>query len=207
MSTYDRLQNHPDLIAICMACTRDDCHGECIEYTNKYRELCGLPPLQPAKKAKTNQAIRKYTGGSIQKYAAFGREQTMREWAEESGISYHALYQRIKKGMTLEEALETDPERKAPKIEAFGRSMTLRQWAAHTHIDYRTLHKRIQRGMPPEEALTKEVCSGQKHMLTYNGETHCLSEWARRLGCARSTLSEKVNRFEAEGACMDGGNH
>ena len=208
MSVNKCLAEHPDLIAVCMNCTQDDCRGECLKYRNKYRELMGAPKNE----SKYNR-----------KLEAFGKQMTLNEWAEESGIPYHTLHKRMRRGgMTLEEALNPDRAkkkkqkikepreagtRKAPGVEAFGRKQTLREWAAETGIDFRTLQKRIQRGMTAEEALTREVCSGRQHLLTYNGETHNLSEWARLLGCSRSRLSAEINRIERKGACCDGANH
>lgn len=37
-------------------------------------------------------------------------------------------------------------------------------------------------------------------MLTYNGETHCLREWARRIGITKRTLSVRIERWGLEKA-------
>ena len=71
MSVNKCLAEHPDLIAVCMNCTQNDCSGECLKYRNKYRELMGAPKNE----SKYNR-----------KLEAFGKQMTLNEWAEESGI-------------------------------------------------------------------------------------------------------------------------
>lgn len=161
MSHNKCMIDHPELIEICMSCTREDCRGECERYRAKFRELMGLPPLET-----------KPEPGRIEKR---GRP-------------------RIK---------GKEPKR----LEAFGKKLTIKEWAAETGIEYRTLHKRLEKGMPLEKALSREVCSGPVKLYTYNGESHSISEWARLLKCARSTLNMELNKAAKEGACCDGGNH
>ena len=156
MRHSDCIADHPDLIAICMACDRDDCTGTCLEYRNKHRELMGLPPLEETATKPVNRA---------------------------------------------------EPKRRGVKIAAFGKALTMKEWAKESGIQYKTLCMRFRNGMPAEEALTREVRSGHSHLLTYKGESHTISEWARLLGCARSTLQMEIGKIEREGACCDGRNH
>lgn len=132
MSHNDCLANHPDLIAICMACSRDDCTGECIKYRNKHRELLGLPQLEETDEKPRRAKQEKRTGpkrGRI-KIAAFGKEMTLKEWAAETGMGYHTLHTRLSSGMSPEEAL-TREVRSGPKhlLTYKGESHTIREWA------------------------------------------------------------------------------
>jgi len=60
-------------------------------------------------------------------------------------------------------------------------------------------HKAMQRGeyKPLDVAnYLKRTVSyhSRTHLITYNGETHSMSEWARILGVDRSVLSTRINR-------------
>lgn len=74
-----------------------------------------------------------------------------------------------------------------------GRTQTVTDWAAELGIAAPTLDARLARGWSVEKALTTpgETSSRKKsahRMLTYNGETHSLAEWNRRLGCSPTTI-------------------
>lgn len=151
MSKKESLADHQDLIAICMACDREECAGECIEYRNKYRELMGLPPLaayghEPKKAAHTKRGRKKGTNGSRIKITAFGKTMTMKEWAEESGIPYKTLYARFKKGMQPEEALSREV-RGGPRhlLTYKGESHTIKEWARLLGCARSTLNTEINK--------------------------------------------------------------
>lgn len=132
MSHNDCLANHPDLIAICMACNRDDCTGICLKFRNKHRELLGLPQLEETDEKPRRAKQEKRTGpkrGRI-KIAAFGKEMTLKEWAAETGIAYQTIRRRMQKGMPPEEAL-TREVRSGPShlLTYKGESHTISEWA------------------------------------------------------------------------------
>ena len=72
--------------------------------------------------------------------------------------------------------------------EAFGQYKTLGDWASEYDKDYYLLHSRINlSNMTLEDALTKDVKNIQT-LVSYKGETHNLSEWAKITGIKYSTL-------------------
>jgi hypothetical protein len=111
---------------------------------------------------------------------AFGRKQTLRQWAEEYRLPVATLSGRLKKH-AVEKALTlplygalSSPEMKAKFyrnrkssrfIEAFGQRKTLVEWSEEYGIKAAVLGARIsRRGMSPEEALTTPlVARGSRH--------------------------------------------
>jgi hypothetical protein len=68
------------------------------------------------------------------------------------------------------------------------------EWARTLGISHKTLNYRLKHwGL--EKALTTATIPPNRRrvrMLTYNGETHPLGEWARRFGIHGSTLSDRL---------------
>lgn len=86
---------------------------------------------------------------------AFGKTQSLTEWAEEYGIYPATLSARLKRGAKLEDSLHKG-NRAAPAVDitAFGRTQRLAKWAEEYGLNSVTLHSRIKRGVKPEDALT-----------------------------------------------------
>ena len=94
-------------------------------------------------------------------WTAFGRKQTLQDWAREFGLEYGTLRHRIlRRHCHIETALTTEfnrppPGRPARKVSAFGRKQTLQDWAREFGLKYATLLTRIKKkGMTLEKALT-----------------------------------------------------
>lgn len=90
------------------------------------------------------------------------RDQTQvaTEWARIVEIKPRTLLNRIERGWSTEDALNTPvapPRRRQVenKHTAFGKSMTLSEWAAEYGIDRERLRGRLRMGYPLEQALTK----------------------------------------------------
>lgn len=93
-----------------------------------------------------------------------------------------------------------------------GQTMTAAQWAKKTGINVATICARVHDfGLSHEEALTRPLRAhnelsadnlrhGNAKPVTFNGETHTLSEWARRLGVKTTTISRRVARLGVERA-------
>lgn len=90
-----------------------------------------------------------------------GRTMTLRGWAEQSGINYHTLYNRINASlMTFADALAKGPDGSdfAIAVTAFGETKPIYQWG----VDHRanctatTIRRRIRAGWSPQEAITEE---------------------------------------------------
>ena len=112
---------------------------------------------------------------------AFGREQTLRQWAEEYKLPVSTFAGRLQKGMEVEGALllplwgnlsSHEMKQKFYRnrksnfiIEAFGQRKPLIAWAEEYGINAITLSARIRRrGCSPEEALTTPIIPrGERH--------------------------------------------
>ena len=78
-----------------------------------------------------------------------------------------------------------------------GETKCLGEWARGLGIDPKSLHYRLKKGWPFEKALTAPATPprlSRVRMIAYNGETHCVSDWARKLGIHQATLSERLKR-------------
>lgn len=96
---------------------------------------------------------------------------TLTEIARMTGIGRGVLDRRIKRGMTLTEALSPpqpvqrgQPVRRAPRMITFaGMTMSIPQWAEHLGINTCTLRDRLDmHGWPIERALTEPVMDFNK---------------------------------------------
>ena len=98
-----------------------------------------------------------------------------------------------------------------------GKTQTLMQWAEETGLSRGAFKQRLQRGWSVEATLTTplKTLNGQKQfnpgrhkvcdgtgLYTYNGETHTLVEWSRKLGIKKQTLYTRVtdSRFTIDEA-------
>lgn len=114
---------------------------------------------------------------------AFGRSQTLREWAAEYKMPVGTLAGRLKKhrpekALTMpvydslrgEAARATFRNRKSSRfIEAFGQRKTLVEWAEQYGIRAAVLGARIsRRGMTPEQAMTTPLMPRNKRHLGMN---------------------------------------
>lgn len=78
-----------------------------------------------------------------------------------------------------------------------GETKCLTEWARGIGVDPKTLYYRLKQGWTLEKALTTTAtpARGRKvRMLTYNGKTLCLKDWARELGIGTDTLRDRINR-------------
>lgn len=117
-----------------------------------------------------------------------GRTLTLRGWADQSGIKYHTLYNRITKSdMTFAEALAKGPDgpNYTVKITAFGETKAVYSWAVdpRANCTATTIHRRLAHGWPSEQAITEEpvhrprLGSGIPHNAY--GRRMGLEDWAR----------------------------
>lgn len=85
-----------------------------------------------------------------------GKTQTLKQWADELGINYTRLYQRIYvRGWSVEKAFDLKGNSNERLITYKGKTQTMKQWAADLDINYRTLAARLnQYHWSVEKALT-----------------------------------------------------
>lgn len=78
-----------------------------------------------------------------------------------------------------------------------GETLTVSQWAERLGVNYITLLYRLRRGIPLERALQSGSCRkgrrGSK-VISYEGETMTVSQWAERIGVSYGVLLSRVKR-------------
>ena len=144
----------PELIAVCRNCKHDDCVGLCKEYKDKLRELTGKPPAREKHKFVPLEC-------RDTKYEAFGESHTLMEWHKITGISYNALWRRIRvRGWDVEAALTRECVSGAKTrvfLSADGKRQSVRQWAEELGISCHTIYARYARGYSDRECLYGRV--------------------------------------------------
>lgn len=94
--------------------------------------------------------------------------------------------------------LEQAQNRRTSRLLTFeGRTQTVAEWAHERDINVRTLRGRLSTGWTAEEALSRPASSTRTprtiQLLTFNGETLPVTEWARRSGINSQTLRSRLN--------------
>ncbi|MEU2231283.1 hypothetical protein [Streptomyces vietnamensis] len=132
-----------------------------------------------------------------------GRTLSLQGWAEQSGIAYHTLYNRIKaSGMTFAEALEkgADGPHFILPVTAFGETKPLSHWAVDPRAgcSYKTLRTRLAEGWDPEQAITEEPqhrsALGTGTPYRAFGRSMGLEDWARHAQIPASDLRGRIAR-------------
>jgi len=97
-------------------------------------------------------------------------------------------------------------------LEYQGRSQTMQEWCDELGLSKYLVRTRLFiYGLSVDEALTRPVrqhivdCGDMVHHkgakpITFNGETHTIREWAKRLGVVYRTLKNRVRRWGPEKA-------
>jgi hypothetical protein len=118
-----------------------------------------------------------------------GRTKNLRAWANEIGIGWRALQQRLAKGWPLEQALS------AGKRELYKGKPVLAPLARKAGVSPRLALYRMAAGHPMEKVLRPTALSHPpEHPLAFNGQTKSLTEWANDLGISQSALSQRLSR-------------
>ncbi|MFD3944920.1 hypothetical protein [Streptomyces sp. NPDC058579] len=134
-----------------------------------------------------------------------GRTLTLRGWADQSGIKYHTLYNRITKfGMTFEEALlkGADGPDFTMRITAFGETKPLCHWGVDPRANCATTtnRRRLTQGWDPEQAIAEEpqnrstLGSGTPHRAY--GLSMGLEDWARHTQIPAGTLRNAMTQHD-----------
>lgn len=78
-----------------------------------------------------------------------------------------------------------------------GKSQNMTQWAREIGVRRELIKDRLKSGWSVEDALTKRKCElwerKDNRLLTYDGKTMTVSQWAKEIGVNRSTLSHRIN--------------
>lgn len=87
------------------------------------------------------------------------------------------------------------------RYEYDGKNLTLIEWSDHTGIPRKTLFNRLQRGWSIKKTLTEKSIKGrnqsyEKNLVTFNGKSQTIKEWADELGIKQGTLQDRLNRYK-----------
>ena len=78
-----------------------------------------------------------------------------------------------------------------------GKTLTIAQWAKELNISRCVINDRINKlGWSVEDALSikPNTKTASEKLLTLNGETHNIGEWAERLNVNRRTITERIKK-------------
>lgn len=84
-----------------------------------------------------------------------GKQQTLKQWADDTGILPSTIRERLSRGWSVEKTLTTPPSPTRRIISYNGETHTLSEWSIITGMKLSILTDRINRGWDVERALTK----------------------------------------------------
>lgn len=130
----------------------------------------------------------------VKRYSVLNFNGTLPEIAKHFGIRYHTLYDRLKRGMSLEEAVSVkiaiSQNQRNEVYTVLGYKGTLPNIAHHFNIRYATLAQRLRNGMTLEEAVSLPVQSSNLYSVgDYFGT---LPEIAEHFGVNYGTLLKRL---------------
>ena len=88
------------------------------------------------------------------------KTQCITAWAEETGIDFEVIRQRLKHGWSVEKTLTTHKLKKLLTLN--GQTQCVADWAKELGIDDRTLRQRLKRGWSDEKTLTTPAIADPK---------------------------------------------
>lgn len=186
-----------DMIDRCLTCKVADCQGTC-----KRAAAANGTGGRAAAAKETGRRRRNRL------YEIDGVEDTLSGWARRCGLKRQTVYERLRAGRTIREALERRDGRLKKRYAIDGEEDTLEGWARRRGIDPQVIRRRMKGGSTLEEALSaparayERVLDGHKHILTARGRTLDLVEWAALLGVKRMALYMRLRNhgFDMEEA-------
>jgi len=109
-----------------------------------------------------------------------GRTLSLKAWAEEKGIGYHLLWDRIvKRRWSLERAFGEEKKPSVRSLTARGETKTVAEWAAQEGLSSGVIFSRLSRGWSPEA-----VISPRKHLRKMSAFALSVGLMAGILGCS-----------------------
>lgn len=124
-----------------------------------------------------------------------GEKKSIAAWARQYGLKEETVACRLRRGMTLEEALTKPVSGPTHMIAYKGEVRTIVSWAKEYGLDPNTVKYRLSRGYTIEEALTTPS-TGKALVKTYNigGVEKTLTEWCKEYGKKYTTVKARLDR-------------
>lgn len=117
-----------------------------------------------------------------------------------AGVDMEALIDRMRKRIAdlapMEPVKAKPPRVRGIILEHDGRSTTIDQWEKITGISATIIRDRLRNGWTTADALTVPV-GGMRYtgpMITHDGETLTIHQWAERTGIAWFTIRDRVRK-------------
>lgn len=96
-------------------------------------------------------------GNAIKMLEFNGKNQTIKEWSDETGLYTTTIYSRLRAGWSVKDALTKPIQTNSRDLEYNGVQKPLEEWAKELGINIKTLDNRIRLGWSVEQALTTPV--------------------------------------------------
>jgi lambda repressor-like predicted transcriptional regulator len=125
-----------------------------------------------------------------------GKERSINELSRLFGINRQTLRDRLKKGMTIQEALHYKKYSRRDGIVIVaqdGTEGTIKEWAKALGLHRRSMLHRVEQKWSKKELL---LPGKKRRYITAFGKTQTLTEWARETGIERRTLRSRLSRSE-----------
>lgn len=124
---------------------------------------------------------------------AGGETKTMAEWAEEKGLAYNTMSNRVYKGFDSETAVNMPTDTKRHYIVIDGEKKTVTEWSKISGISVPAIIGRLNKGMDERSAVFgKKMDSARRH-ITVNGETKTVQEWSEITGIKKGTILSRID--------------
>lgn len=104
-----------------------------------------------------NRTIQARNMGNNVRYTVKGESLTCKEWEEKTGINASTIKNRIKRGWSVERAVQAPVNSHAARYEANGINLTLTEWSEKTGLKRQTLIDRLKSGWSIERAVTEPI--------------------------------------------------
>lgn len=124
---------------------------------------------------------------SSRKVEHLGLTETVAYWARHLGMDYHLLASRIRKGMTVEEAISTPVRSNDGVWEIDGKVYDVTP-VLSSGVSRQTLKYRLKTGMNLTDAASKPTVTHLEH----EGDRRTLTEWCEIKSIPSSTLSQRL---------------
>ena len=118
-----------------------------------------------------------------------GKTQTLTQWAIELGKLPSVLRDSYRRGVFPPKSHKRHMHRNE-LIEYQGKALTIKQWAVELGMSYAGLYSRIMKGTfpPTEENYQIERVRGRGRLITYQGKSLTVKQWAKELGINDNTM-------------------
>ena len=120
-----------------------------------------------------------------------GITRSIREWCRLRGLNISTVRSRLRNGWKPKDALNTPTMFRGNRsnvqyLTVKGKTRPIREWASLGGIHVETIRGRLRWGWSPQEAVNTPAgtvsSNVRSRMLTHQGKTMCVSDWARELG-------------------------